>query len=536
MESTGVPDKIHISEQTAKLIIDSGKVHWIYHRSDAVIAKGKGKLVTYFLHDNFVGSKSHSRSSASDNSMDGTMTDIDTRSEQPKDRTESLIEWASDLLGEAVAKAARVSSSPKSMSVRNLLSDPWKDANLTISNDIFKEMSADLDFKPIYDNSGENVVPVRSLTSRKVKDQIANFVRAIASLHEPNRFHNFEHACKFRCENIQDANLANAAHVTMSISKLLSRIVGQCAFDGSDSDIVIQLSCDPLLRTACIIAGLCHDLMHPGVPNTTLVKEEVSIAKKYNGRCVAERNSLDNAWGLLMEERFLEFRLALCPTKEDVLRFRKFLVHLILATDIMDGGLRDLYASRWSQVFENDTNMTLRPATQSTLVLQHLIQASDVSHTMQHWEIYIKWNERLFAEMCESYRSGRQAWDPVESWYDGEIMFFDNYIIPLAEKLRTCGVFGASSDEYLNYARQNRAEWESRGPGIVSEMLQKVESRAILSPPPSPEKRLLFKPPNVKDLKLLAEFTDSILDLDFSNNNDEEDSAFEGFEVEEVKK
>jgi hypothetical protein len=31
-------------------------------------------------------------------------------------------------------------------------------------------------------------------------------------------------------------------------------------------------------------------------------------------------------------------------------------------------------------------------------------------------------------------------------------------------------VFGVSSDEYLNYALQNRAEWEHRGESIVEAM------------------------------------------------------------------
>jgi hypothetical protein len=316
----------------------------------------------------------------------------------------------------------------------------------------------------------------------------------------------------------------------MSISKLISRIVAQCTFDGSDNDIVTQLSCDPLLHMACLIAGLIHDLLHPGVPNSTLIKENVPIATKYNGRCVAERNSLDKAWELLMEDRFREFRLALCPTKSEVLRFRKFLVHLVLATDIMDGGLRELYKSRWSHVFDEAGDgvekIVAAPSTQSTLVLQHLIQASDVSHTMQHWEIYLKWNECLFAEMSEAFESGRQAWNPVEGWYEGEIKFFDNYIIPLAEKLRTCGVFGACSDEYLNYARQNRAEWERRGPSVVTEMLRRVQTNAIISPPPSPVKRLLFKPVHIDHGASMTEFVNAFvtLDLDESTKTGDDDN------------
>ena len=42
---------------------------------------------------------------------------------------------------------------------------------------------------------------------------------------------------------------------------------------------------------------------------------------------------------------------------------------------------------------------------------------------------------------------------------------------PLAKKLKDCNVFGVSSDEYLNYARMNRAEWEDRGKGIIKELV-----------------------------------------------------------------
>jgi hypothetical protein len=53
--------------------------------------------------------------------------------------------------------------------------------------------------------------------------------------------------------------------------------------------------------------------------------------------------------------------------------------------------------------------------------------------------------------------------------------FYDFYIIPLAKKLRDCGVFGPTSDENLNYAKSNRAQWEREGQGIVTKMLQTAE-------------------------------------------------------------
>ena len=105
--------------------------------------------------------------------------------------------------------------------------------------------------------------------------------------------------------------------------------------------------------------------------------------------------------------------------------------------------------------------------------------------------------------------------DPTSFWFNGEIGFFDNYskllcialisflnysqrtswfrclislpsfhisVIPLAKKLKDCGVFGVSSDEYLTYAMQNRAEWEARGESILKELIQEAEAMYPSSP------------------------------------------------------
>ena len=70
-------------------------------------------------------------------------------------------------------------------------------------------------------------------------------------------------------------------------------------------------------------------------------------------------------------------------------------------------------------------------------------------------------------ECYGAYKAGRAETDPSINWYKGEIGFFDFYIIPLAKKLKECGVFGVASDEYLNYALANREEWVREGEKIV---------------------------------------------------------------------
>jgi hypothetical protein len=149
------------------------------------------------------------------------------------------------------------------------------------------------------------------------------------------------------------------------------------------------------------------------------------------------------------------------------------LVNVVLATDIFDKELNDLRKQRWIKAFStvDETLKGKHGDLRATIVIEHIIQASDVAHTMQHWHVYRKWNERLFKEMYFAFRAGRMGKDPSTFWYKGELGFFDNYIIPLAKKLKECNVFGVSSDEYLNYALQNRAEWEQCGEEIVEEMM-----------------------------------------------------------------
>ena len=290
----------------------------------------------------------------------------------------------------------------------------------------------------------------------------------------------------------------------MSVVKLLSRIVApdiqdiQTTLNGLH-DHTYGITSDPLTRFAVVLSALIHDVEHQGVPNTVLVKEGQSLAYSYKNKSVAEQNSIDVSWNLLMDDRFAKLRRQIYTTESEFYRFRELVVNTVLATDIMDKDLKDLRNRRWADAFDagksipknsmrgkkKHDNSMLSVNRKATIVIEHLIQASDVAHTMQHWNIYRKWNERLFEEMYIAWREGRMGdknnanHDPSVKWYQGEIGFFDFYIIPLAKKLKECGVFGVSSDEYLSYAMQNRKEWESKGQQVVEEMLKNVERKLV---------------------------------------------------------
>jgi hypothetical protein len=302
-----------------------------------------------------------------------------------------------------------------------------------------------------------------------VEKQLRAYITTVASMYRNNPFHNFEHAC----------------HVTMSIIKLLERVVtpDEIDYEGESTEIASDahnytygITSDPLTHFAVVFCALIHDVDHTGVSNGQLIEEKAHIATFYNNKSVAEQNSVDLAWDLLMEDNFSSLRACIFADNTEFKRFRQIVVNVVLATDIFDKELGALRKNRWTKAFDE---ISLRESPvddanrKATIVIEHLIQASDVSHTMQHWHIYRKWNARLFYEMHAAYKSGRTDTDPSEGWYKSELWFFDNYVIPLAKKLKDCGVFGVSSDECLNYALENRGLWEATGEAIVVEMTQK---------------------------------------------------------------
>ena len=220
-------------------------------------------------------------------------------------------------------------------------------------------------------------------------------------------------------------------------------------------------------------SALIHDVDHNGVPNSILIKEGTAEADQYRSKSVAEQHSIALAWSLLMEPCYEDLRKSIYQTEQERTGFRQVVVNSVMATDIVDAILKKSRDDRWEKAInmKNDDIFWGKSIENSnrmaTIAIDHIIQASDTSHTMQHWQIFLKFNERLYREMYQAYKNGRAERDPSEFWYKGELDFFDFYIIPLATKLKESGVFGVSSDEYLNYARSNRMEWALKGQDIL---------------------------------------------------------------------
>jgi hypothetical protein len=472
MESTGKPGKIQVSQETADEIIGRGKVHWLRPRKDKIVAKGKGELSTYWLEPRKMPNhvNSHSNVMAIQFSHEevestevpsspgaGRHTSGSTVRTAVIEHRERLVDYNTDVLLKPLLRAitARETAKSTKKSVRKIdYSMETFEPLLAYSAVSDSIVFPDFDPNRSTDKSGLNDVA-------GLREDLRAYISEIASLYNDVSFHGFEHA----------------SHVCLAADKLMDRMYNQARIDREDLyEMTYGISGDPLAHFAVVFASLVHDVGHTGIPNAQLINEESRIALLYDNQSVAEQHSLSLAWKTLLHSKYRKLRSYIYSDNVERKRFRQILVNTVMATDIASRDVLQIRTEKWERAFgeisdDEGVNITRRNE-RATALLETIIQAADVSHTMQHWTIYRRWNEKLFDEMRVAFESGRASFDPPKHWYRGELAFFDNYVIPLGKRLHQSRVY---TDQYLKFAQKNRIEWESTGVIVVDEMRAKLD-------------------------------------------------------------
>lgn len=278
--------------------------------------------------------------------------------------------------------------------------------------------------------------------SLSVKIQLNQFVSEVSETYGNAKFHNWAHA----------------NHVTTSMNKLLTVLQ-----EGGEELV-------PLNSFSLVFAALVHDAGHTGLSNKILKDIDHPLSKKFaDGIPIAEKNSINLALDILFRENFLALRNAILPGTLDKIEFARTLFQSILCTDIAtpdrvkqgvdrykacedmkqdpDAGLCPI-ADQIGDLFDAvgldesikdehpDEFRVTRSGLKRCVRNEHLMLLSDVGHLLQSWENFIKWNFRLFKEIHECHRK-KLCDNPRETWVQGQVAFFDKYIIPLAERCRT---------------------------------------------------------------------------------------------------
>ena len=458
MESTGRRNKIQVSEEVAKLLIEADKQHWIEPRRDRVVVKGKGEMQTYWLKvrdndatphrrgsyepsDEFGGISGHKAPTINDlsshNGESSSLTDSVEKDQDGSSRSfdddlpgvaagavasqktrlqdkrlssklRRLVDWNADMLANLIQEIVARREATRCIADTESTLDLLEQVTLESTDNALSEVREIIkmpEFTQAAGSRNSNAGAADSKFGRRTSQhsvnknvdaavsqrnlhwtlvqQLKNYIEAIAKLYRPNSFHNFEHA----------------SHVTMSVVKLFSRIIAPDRENiGEDSDArrlhdhTYGITSDPLTQVAVLLSALVHDVDHQGVPNSQLVQEESQLAAIYKNKSVAEQNSIDLAWELLMQKEFKQLRRTIYTNRTDFFRFRQLMVNTVLATDIMDKDLKQLRNNRWDKAFNINVALKESPRDtvdrKATIVIEHLIQASDVAHTMQHWHIY----------------------------------------------------------------------------------------------------------------------------------------------------
>lgn len=466
MESTGVRSKIQVSQETADLLIAAGKTHWLKPRDEVVVAKGKGEMSTYWLDP--TKKRRHPKphkdikvtqeiSLQNKDFVDKPMSPSDVPVD---DKYARLIDWNVDVLLHHLARV--ISSRSRTPSKGSLVNHSSEVALLPSAvNDVAEVVAL-----PPFDADSSRFRRARPDVSmlQQTRGDLHEYVKRIALMYRDVPFHNFEHA----------------SHVTLCANKLLNRLINSDEYETEEElhNSTFGISSDPLTHFAIVFAALIHDVDHTGLPNAQLVKDEDEVALKFDNKSVAEQNSVHLGWEMLMDPRFERLRKCIYQTNVERKRFRQLVINSVMATDIADRQVNEDRQMKWDKAFRRRTidyasglQIQEDMNRKSTAVIEHIIQVSDVAHTMQHWHIYRRWNERLFHEMHNAFQSQQVSVDPSTNWYIGELGFFDYYLIPLSMKLKECGVFGASGYEYISYVLKNKKEWERLGRQVVQEMI-----------------------------------------------------------------
>jgi hypothetical protein len=298
--------------------------------------------------------------------------------------------------------------------------------------------------------------------------QLRDYVTDISTQFRDNPFHGLDHG----------------SQVCMTTRKFISRVVSAPGSGGvyEQHERTFGLSSDPLAQFAAVFAGLIHDVDHHGVTNSQLVREEGPIAFKYKNKSVMEQNAIDFAFNHLMLPGFEELRSCIYSNDAELKRFRQIVVNMILATDCMNETALAARKARFDSSFgagkKSDTSKAALDL-KATVSLETVMVAADCFHAMQSWQLYQKWNERHFQEMVAAYQGGRLHQDPAVFWYKSELSFFDEHVIPVAQEMSACGLFGTTGDEFLGFALSNRQQWAAKGGELVASMMARYHGKEV---------------------------------------------------------
>lgn len=198
MESYGEPNKIHVSKETADLIIKAGKGLWLHKRDNLIEMKGKGQRQTYWLvpKGDFGEQRSYNESEPSCETSRNEDIHFDKDERQKLDR---LIDWNVDMLTKSLKQIiAQRNAKQKARGMIAIPGGDVADGSVFTRNkgQTFLDEVKEIITLPEYDpNATKYQQDAEAIElSDRIKEQLSDYIRCISNMYRANAFHNFEHA------------------------------------------------------------------------------------------------------------------------------------------------------------------------------------------------------------------------------------------------------------------------------------------------------------------------------------------------------
>eukprot|EP00439_Symbiodinium_sp_Y106_P084740 s202_g26.t1 len=166
-----------------------------------------------------------------------------------------------------------------------------------------------------------------------------------------------------------------------------------------------------------LVAALCHDIDHPGVTNSYLIRLQDDLALRYNDNSVLENHHASVACTLLRDERTA---IGSGLAKEEQVVFRKTIIKCILATDMAhhQSCCQRLIGCHSTEDFkataEEDPQFLMSVCVHAADPWLQVQYPRDLSAQALDWEVAKKWEERI----CQEFRE--QAAKEVEMGFTPE--------------------------------------------------------------------------------------------------------------------
>lgn len=191
MESMGVKNRIHVSKDTADLLSQAGKGHWLKPRRDIITPKGKSPMQTYFLEAPILNTPASAAGSESGeaSSFGGEEDAIWGDAEVAATKFERLIDWQVDiftqLLKQIVTRRSALGLSDCDGFVGSSL---WEMEPGHTCLDEVKEIITLPEFDA--EAASDQQDPDTVVLGNEVTQQLRTYISNIAHMYRSNDFHN----------------------------------------------------------------------------------------------------------------------------------------------------------------------------------------------------------------------------------------------------------------------------------------------------------------------------------------------------------